>query len=312
MKIILKLFTFGTFLSLLLVCLHVMADQINPPLPAEITMNKDAGRGNWLIVTLRLESGEELAFVVDTGCPRTILDKSLESKLGKQLGATTILSLSGEKKAGIYVTPKFYLGNVQLIADSNILTCDLKSLSTHTGHSIMGLLGMDCLKNYCIQLDFESGKMRFLDSENLNVTGLGKSFPLKFSEGQENASAGIQPFIRHSGLLDETITNTIIDTGQNIDGAATGSAIKKHAAGSYSGNFFKRIKHFLTVENVSGRAVGLPQCVWDGNTYTNMIIGRAPGDAPSWIGLRFLARHLVTLNFPTQTMYLKQTSVGPI
>ena len=250
MKIIVKLFTFGTFLSLLLVCLHVMADQINPPLPAEITMNKDAGRGNWLIVTLRLESGEALPFVVDTGCPRTILDKSLESKLGKRLGATIILSLSGEKKSGIYAAPKFYLGNVQLITDSNILTCDLKSLSTHAGDSIIGFLGMDCLKNYCIQLDFEAGKMRFLDSKNLNIAGLGKSFPLQFSEDEGNIGAGIQPFVHHSGLLDGMITNTIIDTGQNIDGAVTGSAIKKHAAGSYSGNLFKRVKHFLEVENV--------------------------------------------------------------
>ncbi len=312
MKIILKFCTLGTFLSLLLLCLRVMADQIIPPLPAEIAMNKDAGRGNWLIVTLRLESGEELPFVVDTGCPRTVLDKSLEQKLGKQLGTTTILSLSGEKKAGIYAAPKLYLGNVQLTADSNILTCDLKGFSTHVGDSIKGFLGMDCLKNYCVQLDFESGKMRFLDSENLNVAGLGKSFPLLFSVDQENADAGIQPFIHHSGLLDATTTNTVIDTGQNIDGTATGNIIKKHAAGSYSGNIFKRVKHFLAVENVMDRSVGLPKCVWDENTYTNMIIGRAPSDSPSWIGLRFLARHLVTLNFPKRMMYLKQTSIGPI
>jgi hypothetical protein len=30
------------------------------------------------------------------------------------------------------------------------------------------------------------------------------------------------------------------------------------------------------------------------------------------IGLRFLARHLVTLNFPKRTMYLKRTSPGPL
>ena len=30
------------------------------------------------------------------------------------------------------------------------------------------------------------------------------------------------------------------------------------------------------------------------------------------VGLRFLARHLVTLNFPKRMMYLKRTSVGPL
>src|SRR5207244_13623223 len=30
------------------------------------------------------------------------------------------------------------------------------------------------------------------------------------------------------------------------------------------------------------------------------------------LGLRFLARHLVTFDFPKRTMYLKQTSIGPL
>jgi hypothetical protein len=34
--------------------------------------------------------------------------------------------------------------------------------------------------------------------------------------------------------------------------------------------------------------------------------------APNLIGLGFLARHLVTFDFPNRTLYLKQTSVGPL
>ena len=53
-------------------------------------MNKDAGRGGHLVVTLRLQSGEELPFLVDTGSPMTVLDKSLEPQLGKCLGTETL------------------------------------------------------------------------------------------------------------------------------------------------------------------------------------------------------------------------------
>jgi len=45
-------------------------------LPADATMNKDAGRGNLLFVTLRLESGEELPFFLDT-------DRMDATQLGK-------------------------------------------------------------------------------------------------------------------------------------------------------------------------------------------------------------------------------------
>ena len=81
MKIILKLQTLGIFLIFLLLCSRAVADSIEPQLPADVTINKDAGRGNLLFVTLRLESGEELAFFVDTGSTFTSFDKSLESKL---------------------------------------------------------------------------------------------------------------------------------------------------------------------------------------------------------------------------------------
>ena len=76
-------------MSLLLLC--SCATTPEPPaiipaseLPADVIVNKDAGRGMWLFVTLRLESGEELPFFVDTGMTFTLFDKSLESKLGKR------------------------------------------------------------------------------------------------------------------------------------------------------------------------------------------------------------------------------------
>jgi hypothetical protein len=58
--------------------------------PADLAMNEEAGRGGWSIVTFRLESGEELPFVVDTGASNTLIDKSLEPRLGTRLGETTL------------------------------------------------------------------------------------------------------------------------------------------------------------------------------------------------------------------------------
>lgn len=54
----------------------------------------------------------------------------------------------------------------------------------------------------------------------------------------------------------------------------------------------------------------LPECTWDGGSYSNVFV-QASKDA-NRLGLAFLARHLVTLNFPKHIMYLKQTSSGPL
>jgi hypothetical protein len=52
----------------------------------------------------------------------------------------------------------------------------------------------------------------------------------------------------------------------------------------------------------------LPACVWNGQSYTNLLIGHGANS----IGLRFLARHLVTFDFPNRTLYLKQTTGNPL
>ena len=42
----------------------------------------------------------------------------------------------------------------------NVCTLDLKSLSfSLPDDPVMGILGMDCLRHYCIQFDFEAGTM---------------------------------------------------------------------------------------------------------------------------------------------------------
>jgi hypothetical protein len=274
----------GIFLNVLLLCSCATTPHravILPAsgLPAEATMNKDAGRGGRIIIMLRLKDGEGLPFLIDTGSPLTLFDKSLEPKLGKRFGTMTINSLNGDKQqgqqGGRYAAPKLYSGNTLLVTGSRIVTQDFGG-SSRTNSPVMGILGMDCLRHYCIQLDFQAGKIRFLDSDHMNTAELGKSFPVTLQGGY--------PLIHHTSLTGN-YSNALIDVGCNIDGLVYKGAIK-------------------------GFAVLLPECFWDDGIYTNLII--AATDHANVLGLNFLARHLVTLDFPKQTIYLKQTSVGPL
>src|SRR5258705_204964 len=180
MSRILKLRTLGAWLSLSLLCSCATPPRppaIIPPseLPADVTMNSNAGRWSLLFVTLRWENGEEMPFVVDTGSSWTLCDESLKPRLGKRLNTIKVASWSTEHKARVYAAPKLYLGNVPL-AVSNIVTCDFTKL--HYPGRIGGVLGMDCLRHYCVQLDFEAGRIRFLDPAQINAAELGKPFPL--------------------------------------------------------------------------------------------------------------------------------------
>jgi hypothetical protein len=239
-------------------------------LPPEVPINKEAGRGGHLEIVLHLESGEEIPMVVDTGAPVTVLDKSMERKLGKRRD-TAHISLAGSRweEGGIFKAPKLYLGKVGLRTGPIIATHDFK-------RQPMGILGMDCLRHYTIQFDFQAGKMRFLKPDELNTNALGNAFTFFFKNNY--------PVLSSSGLFGSD-TNLLIDLGCNVDGAFDGGTNK------WMGVF-------------------LPECTWGGESYTNLTVGFLKG--ANLIGLSFLARHLVTIDFPRKTMYLKQTSVGPL
>src|SRR5579862_1234572 len=217
-----------------------------PPRPPDVDMNPDAGRDGELLVNLRLENGEEMPFIVDTGSPGTLFDKTLASKMGWRLPiGTVVVPVGGEaQKSGVYLEPKLYLGGTRLKTGSLCATYDFKQMSKDDGHPFMGILAMDCLKHYCIQLDFQAGKMRFLDSKRLDVTQLGKPYPLKFW-------LYTCLYTDHVGLAGGKRARSLVDTGWNLDGSVEKGAIPGETNGW----------------------IYLPQCVWDGQTYTDLDIG---------------------------------------
>jgi hypothetical protein len=276
--------------SLMFLCSCATDGSIHPHLPADVTINKEAGRGGYLVVTLRLESGEELPFIVDTGTAGTLFNKSLEPKLGKRLGTATYRHWGTQTKSGIYAAPKLYLGSTPLITGSKIVTSDFKQLSARAGRPIMGILGLDCLRHYCIQLDFEAGKMRFLDDDHSDKHNWGKAFPilaLNFMDARPAVG---------ENLLGRQGPHSLIDSGYIADGWLmpkfyrqwTNQAVlpakgeTRSPDGRFGGETYPDIS--LQVEDVESDGIGLP----------------------------FLARHLVTLDFPMRTLYLKRASIGPL
>src|SRR5439155_8721211 len=103
-------------------------DSIRPPLPAETFLNKGTDRGDSLFVRLRLETGEELLFLVDTGSPCTVLDKSLESKLGKRVGTAKVKWLGGKGSGSVQRAPKLYLDRTESLTASRTLSPGLTPL----------------------------------------------------------------------------------------------------------------------------------------------------------------------------------------
>lgn len=277
----------------LLFCHYALAG-----LPRDVAMNPDAGRGGLLFVTLHLEDGQPLAFVMDTGCPTTCLDESLEPRLGKPLRTNTLWSFGVRSRVIICPAPKLYLENTLLEkTGSFVMTHDCRQMSASVGRPILGVLGIDVLQHYCVQLDFKAGIVRFLSSNRANKRKWGAAFPImRIGDGCPVISDNLAGL---SGV------GSLIDTGCNYDGwlipqlyqqwtdpDAVPAPGQSHAPNG--------VLRGVTYANVDLHGVD-PKAFASGDTHIQF----------NGIGLSFLARHLVTLDFPDETLYLKRARKDP-
>jgi hypothetical protein len=142
-------------------------------LPPPVAINQSAGRGGLLFVTLRLDDGKELPFVVDSGSSGTFIDQSLEPRLGKSIGKKSLMGWGGPAgERSWYTAPKLYLGKVRLLTGPEVVTEDFRLMSVILGQPVKGVLGIDCLAHYRIQLDFGAGQMKFLTRSELKGSRL--------------------------------------------------------------------------------------------------------------------------------------------
>jgi Aspartyl protease len=279
----------ATAFAVVMLCSCHICDFVQAQLPGELQLNNDAGRGGWLIVLLRLEDGKELPFLVDTGSSHTLFDKSLESQLKRAHGTATIDTWDGHGKAAVYVMPQLYAGNVPLITDNVTATQDFSEASSAIGRRVMGVLGIDCLSHYCVQLDFAAGKMRFLDAAEFKNQNWGKPFHLVTLRDGDERPAIRENLMGIKGALSQ------VDTGDPGDG-------------------WLRPKYFQQWTNKAaapdGSDVRSPNARLTGENYPQVSLREADVFCDG-IGLRFLSRHLVTFDFPKRMMYLRRTGVEP-
>jgi hypothetical protein len=285
-----------------LLCSCATQNSVHPNLPAETSFNQEAGRGGWLLVKLHLENGEELLFVVDTGSPDTVLDKSLETKLDKRLGTKKIhYGFYKNTTGGMYAAPRLFLGNTQLLTGDRILTEDLHQ---KISPGVAGILGIDCLRHYCVQFDFADRKLRFLDPDHPSSEDLGKPFPLTLLFGCVFTRAD---FFGQGHVFSRLDTGYIGGIDASVNPKQFRRILQKQKP------VMTATAPAKTVETAS--IACFAKGGFGGETYTNLTIAEwnsVPWSAQTLIGLQFLARHLVTFDFPNRMMYLRQESVGPL
>jgi len=282
--ILLPLRASGLALSLLLLCSCATPKSGHPALPAAVPMNPAAGRGGDLLVTLHLATGEELPMILDTGTGGTLLDKSWGPKLGQVLGTADEQGWGVHSKDDIYAMPKLYLGNTPLQTGGYVVTHDFQGMTDGAGHPAAGILGLDTLQNYCLQFDFTTRQIRFLDPAQADKQKWGRAFPLVPLNSKDSRPAIAWNLLGVSG------PHSLIDSGCDFDG-------------------WLMPVYFRQWTNQS---LHLPD--GEAHAYRGALAGQIYPDVhPHQIDVESDGiGHLVTVDFPDKTLYLARQTLRPL
>lgn len=182
------------FLWLLLPAVIVRADDANV-----IERFRVAKGGDLLLIPVAVRADEH-PFLIDTGANHTFIDKRFQNILGTVQRKTTAKTAAEDIDVEEYAAPPMRIGRTELKPPSKVVCVDLIGTSEAIGAKVDGVLGMDCLRSFAIQIDFEVGEVRFLKSA---IGAPGEAIRLYFDRyGCPRILAAISEFETRRYMID--------------------------------------------------------------------------------------------------------------
>jgi hypothetical protein len=259
------------------------------PLIGEFQIGKQ-GRLILLPVTL---GKRKIVCLVDTGASVSGFDESLKQVLGRARGTRILKTPAGQARVEEFDWPDARLGGQRLATGRPIVALDLAEVREATNEQIYGVIGMDVLRACRVQIDFDTGWIRFLESLPANPEELGEKIPLKFVD------EGAPYFVGSMG--DEATDRFLIDTG------AQGNSVEASLFDDLHEQQLIQLGRSFASVTIAGELRGergkLNRLTVGPFTKQGLRVSRIN---VSSVGLRYLSRFRVTFDFPGHCAYLQK------
>jgi Aspartyl protease/PDZ domain len=264
-------------------------DSLTPGVLEEFVVGKE---GRPLLLPVEV-GGQLYRFEVDTGANCSVYDQRLRRHLGAPIRQSTVDTPGGFLRTELFESPEAHLGRITWHSKSPIVCINMSQLRQSMGDHLDGLLGMDFLRNHVVQIDFDTGHLRFLSAGGMNPDGWGERIPLTFG-------LHLCPTVR-------TTLGGSVETDCRIDTGANPSCLDIFTFNSLQENrklrLFATPHRVLTAVGTVSRESGLVETISIGSESHQWM--RVDAATTSLIGLQFLSRYTITLDFPDKVMYLK-------
>jgi len=131
-----------------------------------------------ILVKGRINSGEEVTFLFDTGASDTIIDRRVaaESFLIKQ-GQSGMMALGGRIDVNNTVLKRLEVGNL-VLNDVDARIANLSGQSTQLGRKIAGIIGTNVMTKAVVRIDFGKPSLTFYDKDAFERPAAAAIIPL--------------------------------------------------------------------------------------------------------------------------------------
>jgi len=243
--------------------------------------------------------GKTYRFVVDTGADHTIFDKSFRPHLGDVKDAVIVDTANGCAEIEVFEAPEAFLGTLSLKCVETVGCADLERFRQVSGLDEYGIIGMDFLRRYVVQLDSDGGTVALL-----------KSTP---------PSAGSPVLITYDGDA-PFVEAKLPELGSRVFLLDTGYL--SYGSGSLPFDDFRLLMSRRSLKSLRGTLFMdlFMKGQHERGTLTQFEIGRfrhenldfsegrtGTSGSAGILGLTFLERYNVTFDFPGHLMYLRKS-----
>lgn len=255
----------------------------------------------WIFLPVTLE-GEQYQFILDTGCTHTIYDASFKDRLGKRFLWPQKGTAAGGKSFTFeyFPAPEAFLGPLSIRGDGLIAVADLAGIGTGLQKKVDGILGMDFLGRYIVQIDFEQASVTFLKSQK-GIAQADWGAPVRIKQKFLSSL----PYVE--GQVDGAQATFLVDTGwgrRPASGELAGSVFNKVRLRPLSGTLQALVTSMAETHTLRTEAFALSDRFRVGGLeYEDTVFYEGH---ESTLGMRLFFGHVVTFDFPDRKLYLKR------
>jgi cytohesin len=235
--------------------------------------------------------GEEYLFMVDTGSTFNMFDTSLKDKLGKRIRTGGLWTHGGEVQAALYAPAQASIAGLDLCAGEPVVCMDLGIVRAAAGYDIRGIVGMRFLKRHVLRMDCDVRKWQLLRPDAKGRDSWGAPVALRSDPVRLTPSAAV--CVQGAGFADFRI-----DTGDSSAGVLPKFAFETAVRGE------KTTEVTATAAGERHHAAGRTGLVILGGLAENGLVFDSGSEHT--LGLEYLSRFTVTLDFPAKKLYLRK------